>query len=422
MTKPQIKEPEGTFAVPRFTLDESQSESQAVQKLFNKIDWGVGRPRKDFLQYRFQAFCTIVEAVRRDKDRVVHTILNKSHYDISDWPIPYRAMKDVMDKLRELEWLVKNGRRRQYRNLRFKAPPYSPLLRKSLGTMKLLELHWEPPIVSIRRGTTDLDRAPLDVELMANAKWKAWIKKHLIPDMEDLNDKLLDHHFTFYPFGKANEYEQPQYQRIYTNISGLNQDPQLVHGRIYPQNFMFPSKERGWRQMTQINGEPTVEVDVHASSLTILSNDYYHGFNLPDTADLYQHGPLKDLNRLLVKKVTQTLINGVSTNMKQWPPSFKEDPKTAALLEGQKWAEYVSALISVYPTLGSLREHMGMELMWRESNIIIHAMNALLDEGIGCLSLHDCLIVPVKNEKDAKEAFYSAYESKGMGRPKLAVG
>ena len=174
--------------------------------------------------------------------------------------------------------------------------------------------------------------------------------------------------------------------------------------------------------MTKINSEPTVEVDVHASSLTILSNDYHHGFNLPDTVDLYQYGPLEHLNRQLVKKVTQTLVNGVSINMKHWPPSFKEDPKTAVLLEGQKWSEYVSALISVYPSLGSLRDNMRMELMWREPNIIIHAMNALLDEGIGCLSLHDCLIVPVKNVKDAKEAFYSAYESKGMVRPKLSVG
>ena len=422
MTKSHNQGAEGTFAVPRFTLDESRSESEAIQKLFNKIDWDNKRPRRDFLEYRFQAFCTIVEAVRRDQDRVVHTILNKSHYDISHWPIPYRAMKDVMNKLRELKWLVKDGDRKQHRNLRFKAPPYSPLLRKNLGNMKLVELHWEPPTVSIRRGTTDLVRAPLDVELMANAKWKAWIQKHLVPDMEDLNDKLLDHHFTFYPFGKANEYEQPQYQRIYTNVSKYNQEPQLLHGRIYPKNFMFPSKERGWRQMTKINSEPTVEVDVHASSLTILSNDYHHGFNLPDTADLYQYGPLEHLNRQLVKKVTQTLVNGVSINMKHWPPSFKEDPKTAVLLEGQKWSEYVSALISVYPSLGSLRDNMGMELMWRESNIIIHAMNALLDEGIGCLSLHDCLIVPVKNEKDAKEAFYSAYESTGMDRPKLSVG
>ena len=39
--------------------------------------------------------------------------------------------------------------------------------------------------------------------------------------------------------------------------------------------------------MTLLDGKPTVEVDVHASSLTLLSNDYYVGFELPATDDLY---------------------------------------------------------------------------------------------------------------------------------------
>jgi hypothetical protein len=60
--------------------------------------------------------------------------------------------------------------------------------------------------------------------------------------------------------------------------------------------------------------------------------------------------------------------------------------------------------------------------MLTESDIIISAMNFLLDKGIGCLSIHDCLIVPEGNVDDAKEAFYSAYQSKGFKAPQLSVG
>jgi len=294
---------DGTFAVPRYHLDPTRPEYKAVKALFDQIEWRQKTPRKDFLQNRFNAFCTIIAAVRSDPENIFHTIQNKSHYDINKWPTPYRAVKDIMDTLINLGWIVRHGHRKRYRNYRYKALSASPLLRLNVETIKLSELYWEPPVVSIRRGDTDLDKAPLDVELMANPQWKAWIGKHLVPKMDALNDKLLDHEFVLFPFGKADYDVQPQYQRIYTNTSGFKEEPSLLHGRIYPRNFQLPNKKQGWRQMTLIDGQPTIEVDVHASSLTLLSNDYYLGFDLPDTQDLYQYDRLANLDRELVKLV-----------------------------------------------------------------------------------------------------------------------
>jgi hypothetical protein len=77
--------------------------------------------------------------------------------------------------------------------------------------------------------------------------------------------------------------------------------------------------------------------------------------------------------------------------------------------------------VSVYPALKNLDSDMGMRLMLSEADIIIRAMNHLLDKGIGCLSLHDCLIVPEANTGDAKEALYAAYESFGWCKPTLTV-
>jgi len=395
-------------------------EYKAVKELFDTIKWPQEAPREDFLKHRFNAFCTILSAVRSDPESVFHTIQNKSHYDINKWPIPYRAVKDIMHVLINLGWIIRHGGRQKYRNFRYKALSSSPLMGSNVKTIKLSELYWEPPVVSIRRGNTDLDKAPLDVELMANPKWKAWIAKHLIPRMDSLNDKLLDHEFVLFPFGKADYDVQPQYQRIYTNTSGFKEEPNLLHGRIYPRNFRLPNKQHGWRQMTLIDGQPTIEVDVHASSLTLLSNDYYLGFELPDTEDFYQYGPLANLDRELVKIVTQVIINGVAHDRSGWPPSLKEEK--AELIGNQKWADYVKPLVETYPSLTKLREHMGLHLMLTEADVIIHAMNYLLDKGIGCLSLHDCLIVPNHNAQDAVEALNDAYDKFSMQRAILHIG
>ncbi|MFG6569938.1 hypothetical protein [Sulfitobacter sp. 1A13679] len=112
----------------------------------------------------------------------------------------------------------------------------------------------------------------------------------------------------------------------------------------------------------------------------------------------------------------------MSLDQKSWPKSFKDDKKTAKLMVGEDWNTYASALGETYPALSKVRKNHGMDLMLVESEIIIHAMNHLLDKGIGCISIHDALIVPQENVEDAKEAFYASYKHKGFTQPKLSVG
>lgn len=73
------------------------------------------------------------------------------------------------------------------------------------------------------------------------------------------------------------------------------------------------------------------------------------------------------------------------------------------------------------PALAQVRPNKGMDLTLEENDIIIKAMNELLDKGIGCLSLHDCLIVSEANTEDAKNAFYTAYAAKGNKKPLVRV-
>jgi hypothetical protein len=414
-----IKNTEGTFAVPTYFIPVGSPAYEAAQKMFRRIKWKKPPTKKNAINNRFNAFSSLLWAVTADEDWTTYTDLNKSSYNIRKWPINYDAMSQTVKALKEMGWLIGVGKRTKNRQLRYVAPPKSPM--RKMAPFKVSELRWYQPNVQIRLGTTKLKKAPLDVELMANPKWKSWISRHLIPVMDNLNSKLGGHSFTLFPFGKEDDWAQIQYYRIFTNLPQSDGTPWLTHGRIYPQTFRLPSKRKGWRQKTLIDGKPTVEVDVHASGLRLFAEDFYVGFELPETEDLYTHGKLSGLKRNLTKKIVQAVLNGASLDQQGWPRTFKEDNKTAMLIFGEDWSTYASALRETYPTLSEARKDHGMDLMLQESNIIIFAMNYLLDKGIGCISIHDCLIIPKDNVEDAKEAFYAAYKKQGFKRPKLSV-
>ena len=415
-----IRKTQGTFAVPRYFIPEGSPAYTEAQTLFVQIKWRKPPKRADAIKNRFNAFSSLLWAVTIDEDWTTYTDLNKASYDIRKWPINYDAMSQTVQALEDMGWLKGVGSRTKNRQFRYVAPPSSPM--RKIASFKVSELTWYQPTVQIRRGKTDLEKAPFDIELMANAAQKAWNAKYLLPVMADLNDKLLDHGFTLFPFGVEDDHVEVQYYRIYTNLPQSDGSPWLTHGRIYPQTFRIPSKQKGWRQKTLINGKPTVAVDVHASGLRLLAEDYYTGFDLPETEDLYTHSKLLGLKRDLTKTIVQAVINGVSLDRQSWPKSFKDDKKTAELLAGEDWNIYAKAISETYPALLGVRENMGLDLMLQESDIIIGAMNRLLDKGIGCISIHDCLIVPQENVKDAHGAFYFMYEHKGFKQPKLSVG
>ncbi len=56
-----------------------------------------------------------------------------------------------------------------------------------------------------------------------------------------------------------------------------------------------------------------------------------------------------------------------------------------------------------------------------ESDIIVIAMLKLLEAGIGCLSVHDCLVVPFDKVDEAKKAFSDAYEALKYNAPLVTV-
>ena len=417
---------EGTYASPRYFIPEDSPAHAEAYKMFQEIKWTKPPKRADAIKNRFNAFSSILWAVTKDENWVVHTDLNKASYAVMKWPTPYDAMKDTMDALRVMGWLRISGLRKQNKQLRYSAPSGTPM--RSMQPFEVHEALWWWPIVQVKRGKNNLDKdGAMDVEFMTKPSIRNIIAKHIRPAMEDLNEKLADHEYTLFNFGKADDDVWPEYRRVYTTISDRTgpkraHHSSLTHGRIYPNGFYIPSKQKGWRQKTLIDGKPTTEVDVHASALRLFSEDYYLGFDLPETDDLYTYGKLSGLNREITKKIVTASLNGISLDRRSWPKSFAEKEDDAQLIAGQDWLTYAEAIAESYPSLKKADKDTGLDLMMTESDIIIRAMNYVLDKGIGCLSIHDCLIVPEESTQVAIDAFKEAYQHKGFKPPQLSVG
>ncbi|EBA04178.1 hypothetical protein RB2150_06743 [Rhodobacterales bacterium HTCC2150] len=416
----------GTYASPRYYIPEDSPAHAEAWKIFQKIKWAKPPKREDAIKNRFNAFSSILWAVTKDENWAVHTDLNKASYAVMKWPTPYDAMKDTVNALKAMGWLRESGLRKLNRQIRYSAAQKTPM--RSMKPFEVREALWWWPIVQVKRGKTNLDKAgAMDIEFMTKPDIRNILAKYIKPAMADLNEKLAEHEYTLFKDGKADDWVEVIYRRVFTSITSevgpkAAHTSRLSHGRLYPSDFYIPSKKKGWRQKTLIDGQTTTEVDVHASSLRLLSEDYYLGFDLPETDDLYTNGKLSGLNREITKKIITASLNGITLDRKSWPKSFSEKEKDAQLIAGQDWLTYAEAIAETYPSLTKADKDTGLDLMLIESDIIISAMNYVLDKGIGCLSIHDCLIVPEESTQVAIDAFLKAYQQKGFKPPQLSVG
>lgn len=403
------KSSNGTFVAPYYTVAENSDSYAAIHSLFNTLKWSSKTPkpkRADGLRQRFNAFCSVLKAVCDDPDGIVHIAMNKKQYDLFQYAISYRAVKDVRDVLLENGMLKPIGKSRMNVQQRYKA---SKTLKLS-QPITFLSLGYSQPLIEFRRANKgDLEKAPADIEFMYTPEIQNLISKYIKPKMDALNDKLLDHDFQIpsNPWGT-----QAQYRRIFNNSSTLE------GGRIYPRDFLMPDKKQ--RKKITIDGSPVSEVDIHACALNLLHN--FRNVPIEFEGDLYQADSLQELDRQLVKSIINASMNGLNLNSKDWPSSLAEQNDVAELLESLKpdWKHYVSCIKATYPLLTS-KPQLGMYLWLLESNNIMFAMNYLLDRGIGCLSIHDCLIVPHDKIDEAKDAFNAAYAKQGFPKPRLSV-
>jgi hypothetical protein len=229
----------------------------------------------------------------------------------------------------------------------------------------------------------------------------------------------LDPHDGLWSTGFAREVADANVFITKFDISGC--DPILFHrtfthdlehgGRWYAS---YSSTKAVDRRRIRINGAAVIEVDVHASHLTIL-----HGLdnrNLPERHDLY--GDLGFPREVVKRWMTATF--GAGQPVLQWSPRMH----TEALSKGIALANYrpgavAAAAFDAYPVLGNMLEVCGCvseprlcssALMWWEARALTEAMTALSKQGVPALPLHDALIVREGDREAALAALIRGYE------------
>jgi hypothetical protein len=185
------------------------------------------------------------------------------------------------------------------------------------------------------------------------------------------------------------------------------------HGRLYAvggegnyQNMALQD-----RLGIRINGDAVVEVDIHASYLTLLHAVL--GLELPE-GDLYA---IPDVSRPLAKGWINATISK-SSPVKRWSADMREALGAEAAISP---ASVGASVLGRYPFLGHPPQAvagrpwapaedrlLSHRLMFIEASIITQAMEKLAENGILALPMHDGLIVPAPAQNAATAALIAS--------------
>lgn len=192
-------------------------------------------------------------------------------------------------------------------------------------------------------------------------------------------------------------------------------------GRLYcrsEDNWQSMSSKK--RSTITCRGEPTVELDVHASHMFILYA--LHPKFDPPNGDHYL---LANVDRDVVKGVA-TAILGRGGVPKQWPKALNQKYKEAGinLSKSYKLSTLVESLLRKHPVLGEVKKGVmdWAHLQYEESECFVEAILDLgRSHGITALPVHDSLIVAECNAKVAERALTGAYERRFGRSPAIRI-
>lgn len=190
------------------------------------------------------------------------------------------------------------------------------------------------------------------------------------------------------------------------------------HGRLYDRGNSYQGlaspddAEADWedsRASLTINGEPVVELDVHASGLTILHG--LAGVPLPARSDLYS---LSGLPRDAVKTWITSFVGKGGEPLRNWP----QDAPPAVRKVSRKAVR--EAVLEAYPLLLDLPALLGVEEAPRlagkalealEAEAVLGAVFALQAEGILALPIHDSVVVQERQAERARTVLEDRYRA-----------
>lgn len=206
--------------------------------------------------------------------------------------------------------------------------------------------------------------------------------------------------------------EPPMVRRVFNCGDRADFDFNLG-GRFYcasEDNWMEKSKDD--RNLILIDGQPTCEIDVRASHLSILYA--MTGGRLSFETDPYDVGGYP---REIVKQVIVTAIGAGKLPLK-WPREFAKayERDHGYKPNGRfKLKDIVSAVLGRHSVLDSLKQGQldWANLQYEEAECFLAAMLDLHENyGIPSLPVHDSLIIRYSDTPSACEALFRAYKDR----------
>ena len=175
----------------------------------------------------------------------------------------------------------------------------------------------------------------------------------------------------------------------------------------------MPEEER--LAMT-IGGESVCEIDIKASFLSIAAGSTKHNQAL--ASDPYMMIPfVRDASdQKAMRKVAKLLVNAYlckEGEMTQFPRGQKKKGEDRVVSFAQRHGlqhkvhYYMNQIHSTFQFLKALQLD-GFGLMYKESEIMLGAMQALLQQGIVSYPVHDCLLVKRSDQEAAVAALQAS--------------
>lgn len=385
--QPQEQPTKDDFLVPMWTIPrESRREGHTQAfKLFDELD--LGNSRKGVTEARYHALCSLLVGVNSSKQHLFRLSQNKNEYSIQQYPIGWRAMMHVQQACIDKGWLVVSSAGDYSKRIMtvLQAPEGSPLIVGNL--FPVARLPWNEPVIQVKlavKKNGEYVSNNIDVEWHSKPSNRDFVATYLKPQVEHLNALARQHDCDL------GHYEFTQWVRKFRGgLVGCG-------GRLYDEGYQSASGVT--RLSWSIDGEAVAELDITACGPTILA--CMNGQQaLVEGLDPYQIivDNVPSMTRKLAKKICQIAIGNDKLSAKTWPKSIRDDQQFNSLRRMIKWKTVRQVIAERLPYLlnPQARSKQALDIQFVESNWLMKVMKELLEvHGVGCLPVHESLIVP----------------------------
>lgn len=265
------------------------------------------------------------------------------------------------------------------------APEGSPLIVSNL--FPVARLPWNEPVIQVKSAVKkngEYVSNNIDVEWHSKPSNRDFVATYLKPQVEHLNALARQHDYDLGHYGFT------QWVRKFRGgLVGCG-------GRLYDEGYQSASGVT--RLSWSIDGEAVAELDITACGPTILA--CMNGQQaLVEGLDPYQIivGNVPSMTRKLAKKICQIAIGNDKLSAKAWPKSIRDDQQFNDLRRMIKWKVVRKVIAEKLPYLlnPQAKTKQSLDIQFVESNWLMKVMRELLEvHGVGCLPVHESLIVP----------------------------